>query len=554
MTHMRITISRLLWVMVLVVMSAGLGVGVTPARSQVASSLGTYILQGEDVDQVMALVRRYGGVVSSRLDLIHGVAAQLDAQTIPWLLSEKAITQVTPNGSLTLSAKGDHGKTPAGDFGNVVGANLVWSLGVNGKGVTMAVVDTGLGWHPGLFKFPDGRERGRILAWKDFVEDSRHPKDPNGHGTHVAGVIANSQNGDDDEWNGIAPWVSLVGVRVADEAGSATYERVIQGIQWVVENRERYNIRVLNFSMSAPVRSPYWADPVNQALMAAWAAGIVVVTSAGNNGPGALSIGVPGNNPYVITVGGFTDAYTPDDWRDDYIPPFSSAGPTHDGFIKPDVVAPGGHIVSTMLPNSLLARTTPENRVGGNYFKMSGTSPATAVVSGVVALMLSYNPALTPDQVKHRLHMTAIPQFNPQTHEAGYSVWQQGAGRVFAPLAVFAEVAEDGGGFGMDIQADLAGAVHYVGYSYRDQEGIYRLFGDDGTWAGGAGVWDGISIASQGGLWSDGGFWGMSDFWGDRGFWGDSAYWGSGGFWGDRGFWRERRLWGHGGFWGHTGW
>jgi serine protease AprX len=172
-------------------------------------------------------------------------------------------------------------------------------------------------------------------------------------------------------------------VRVADNEGRSNYEWAIEGIQWVIDHKNEYNIRVLNFSMSAPVQSPYWVDPVNQALMAAWANGIVVVASAGNGGPGAMSIGVPGNNPYVITVGAFTDAYTPSDWTDDYIPTSSSAGPTHDGFIKPDLVAPGGHIVSTMKPSTFLWKQAPENRVGGRYFKMAGTSQSAAVVSGV---------------------------------------------------------------------------------------------------------------------------------------------------------------------------
>ena len=103
-------------------------------------------------------------------------------------------------------------------------------------------------------------------------------------------MIANSQIGADGEWNGVAPGVDLVGIRVADKDGYATYENVIQGIQWAVEHQEEYNIRVINFSMSAPVRSPYWGDPINQALMFAWYKGMVVVTAAGNTGPEAFQL------------------------------------------------------------------------------------------------------------------------------------------------------------------------------------------------------------------------------------------------------------------------
>ena len=131
-------------------------------------------------------------------------------------------------------------------------------------------------------------------------------------------VIANSEKGADDEWNGVAPGVDLIAIRVADEHGYATYEKVLQGVQWAVDHQAEYNIRIINFSMSAPVRSPYWGDPINQALMFAWYKGIVVVTASGNTGPEALTVGVPGNNPYLITVGAYTDAYTPGDWTDDW--------------------------------------------------------------------------------------------------------------------------------------------------------------------------------------------------------------------------------------------
>ena len=393
-------------------------------------------------------MEQYGGVVTSRLEIINGVAAMLSPDAARKLASEAGLW-VTPNSkmsveNLPVAIQGkDDKSTPATDYPDVVGADTVWAAGVTGQGVTVALLDTGMAKLSGLEKSSASKGK-RILAWSDFVDNKGKAKgnliDPNGHGTHVAGVIANSDRGSDDEWNGVAPGVSLVIGRVADDQGYATYETLLQGIQWVVSTRDQYKTRVLNISMSAEVRSPYWADPVNRALMVAWKEGIVVVTAAGNNGPKALSIGVPGNNPYLITVGAFTDAYTPFDWSDDYIPSFSSAGPTHDGFIKPDLIAPGGHIISLISKDSYLAQTYPENIAGKNYFKLAGTSQSAAVVSGIVALMLEQNPRLTPDMVKFRLRATAIPQFNPDTKEAGYSVWQQGAGRAFAPLAVFANL------------------------------------------------------------------------------------------------------------------
>ncbi len=143
--------------------------------------------------------------------------------------------------------------------------------------------------------------------------------------------------------------------------------------------------------------------------MEAWRAGIVVVASAGNRGPSAMTIGVPGNIPYIITVGAMTDNYTPADGSDDYLASFSSAGPTVEGFVKPDLVAPGGHARALMDQATTLANAHPDFHDGGQYFQMSGTSQAAAMVTGVVALMLEASPQLTPDEVKFRLMDTANP-------------------------------------------------------------------------------------------------------------------------------------------------
>ena len=132
----------------------------------------------------------------------------------------------------------------------------------------------------------------------------------------------------DGLYNGVAPDASLVVVKAFDRDGAGSYMDVIRGIDWVVPNKDAYDIRVLNLSFSAPPQSYYWDDPLNQAVMRAWEAGIVVVASAGNTGPDPMTVGVPGNVPYVITVGAMTDNYTPDDGTDDVLAAFSAAGPT----------------------------------------------------------------------------------------------------------------------------------------------------------------------------------------------------------------------------------
>ena len=461
------------------------------APSPKNTHLTSFIIQGKNVDEVERIVESYGGDITSRLEIISGVAANLSPGIAPRLLTESGITSIKANSTVNLAKKSGNDPTPETDYPDVVGADLVWEQGTIGTGISVAILDTGLSQEPSIFKGIDSHPHDRILAWVDFVDGYNSPHDPYGHGTHVAGIIANSQTGSDDEWNGVAPDVNLVGVRVLDEQGIGSYERVIQGIQWVLEHRDEYNIKVINLSLVSQASSPYWADPLDQAVMKAWAEGITVVVAAGNDGPGAMTIGVPGNTPYVITVGAFTDNYTPYNWNDDYLTPFSAAGPTLDGFVKPDLIAPGAHIVSTMLPGTNLVKDHQANRVNSHYFSMAGTSQATAVVSGIAALMLSHDSNLTPDEVKYRLMYTAFPWLDLDTTDALYSMWQQGAGRVNAHDAVYSETSGTANA-GMDIWSDISGDQHYEGFSYYDEElGEFRLKGIFNDWAGGYGNWAG---------------------------------------------------------------
>ncbi|GAB4580353.1 MAG: hypothetical protein Fur0022_30930 [Anaerolineales bacterium] len=452
-----------------------------PIRTASQMNAGSYIIQASDVKTATQLVQQAGGQVTAELTIINGVAATLSQRALAELQAMPEVTRLTPNAQV--EAAGGGNRVPQTDYPDVIGADTLWAEGITGEGVTVAVVDTGLGNHPGIEE--------SIIAWVDFVENRNSPKDRNGHGTHIAGIIANTQVGMDGEWNGVAPGVNLAGVRVLGENGQGTYADVIEGLQWVLDNKDAYNIRVVNLSLVATPMSPYWADPLNEAVTQLWANGIVVVAAAGNGGPGPMSIGVPGNNPYVITVGAFTDNYTPSDWNDDYITPFSAAGPTLDGFVKPDLVAPGAHIVSTMRENTYLAQTYPDNVLPKKYFSMAGTSQATAVASGVAALILSHNPNLTPDQVKFRMMGSSFPWVDIANDQALYSIWQQGMGRLNAPDAVLGEM-EGAANAGMDIWADLNGDIHYEGFAYYDETtGTFRMHGDYGNWAGGFGTWAG---------------------------------------------------------------
>jgi serine protease AprX len=509
----------------------------------------SYIISSSNSDLAARVVLASSGNITSSLPVIDAVTACVTSDQLSRISRNPSIKNVFPNaatetvGNGNWTEEGGQGSaSPSTDYPDVIGANQVWQDGVNGSGVTVAILDTGISRHRGLLSGIEKQKKSRIIGWLDLVSGKKEPTDPNGHGTHIAGIIANSQLGADNEWNGVAPGVNLVGVRVLDQNGKGTYEKVIKGIQWVLDNREKYNIKVMNLSLVAPVQSPYWADPLNQAIMRAWSEGIVVVVAGGNTGPKAMTIGVPGNNPYVITVGAFTDNYTPLDWSDDYVAPFSAAGPTLDGFVKPDVLAPGAHMVSTMLPSSMIAKKHQANRVSNQYFSMAGTSQAAAVVSGVSALILSNNSGLTPDEVKYRVMYTAFPWTDPSNGNALYSAWQQGSGRVNAPDAVFAPISGTANA-GMDILADIDGTSHYEGYSYWDDAAqAFRLVGDEGDstgsfglWSGNFGLWSGAFGLWSGsfGLWSGGfGLWsGAFGLWsGSFGLWSGSFGLWSGGY------------------------
>ena len=372
-------------------------------------------------------------------------------------------------------------------YPSLAGADSLHARGLTGLAVTVAVLDTGYWHHPSLDTNTLGL--GRVLVQYDAVSDGMDSQqlsvlaltslgapvntDGSGHGSHLSGIILNTERAGDGRFFGIAPDANLVSVRAFDANGRGSYSSVIRGIDWVVRNAGAYRVRVLNLSLGAAPQSRYWEDPLNRAVMRAWQAGIVVVTSAGNTGPAPQTITVPGNVPYVITVGAMTDNYTPANPADDRLTSFSAAGPTYEGFVKPDVVAPGGHVWSLMPTYATIAQGHPAYQNSGDYFTMSGTSQAAAVTSGVVALLLQAQPGLTPDQVKCKLMSSARPAVDASGAFA-YSVFQQGAGLIDAAAARDSERL-DCANRGLDIEADLAGTQHYGGGARHDAQGQYYL-------------------------------------------------------------------------------
>ncbi|MEJ2748135.1 MAG: S8 family peptidase, partial [Anaerolineae bacterium] len=410
------------------------------------------IVQAKDTETAVALVEDYGGQVNEQFAIIDAVSADVPVTAVDALSADSRTVSIFED--YTAEMAGRRSRNPVVNFPQVMGVDQAWEERVMGKHVTVAVVDTGIA--------PMSWNNRRVIARYDALDDGSRKKDPNGHGTMMASLIGNSQR-DENGFMGIAPRVKFVDVRVLGSDGSGNYADIIEGLNWILENKDEYNIRVVNLSLLAAVNSPYWADPINQAVEALWDAGIVVVAAAGNAGADPMTIAVPGNDPFVITAGAFTDNFTPDDESDDYIAPFSGAGPTETGFVKPDVVAPGAHMITSVNRNSVWAREHRDSRVTREFYQTAGTSSAAAVTSGLVALMLDENPDMTPGEVKYALMASARPAaYDDQS--LTWSIYQQGAGRVWAPNAVFnpAEGNADG---------NMIPGEKYVGpVVYRDGE------------------------------------------------------------------------------------
>jgi len=372
------------------------------------------------------LIHAVGGRVTRPLPLIDGFAAAVPADHLPMLAGDRSIVGLYPDARVQMAASGTYAY-------DTLDPNLAWRkairLGqvpgtIDGSGVTVAIIDTGVAHHQ---DFGD-----RVLARVDFTPGGAGD-DEYGHGTHLAGVMVGDGVASSGKWRGVAPAAGLVSVKVAGPDGSTDVSVIIAALQWVVSHRAEYGIRVLNLSFGTDSVQPYAIDPLDAAVERAWAAGITVVVSAGNRGPDIGTINKPGDDPFVITVGAADLKQTPERW-DDEIAPFSSRGPTQDGFEKPELVAPGTTIVATRDAGSAIDALHPDAVVDEDYFKGTGTSQAGAIVSGVAALMYEANPNLTPRRVKGILMATA---FKTAAYRAG-----GGSGLVDATGAVLAATSD----------------------------------------------------------------------------------------------------------------
>jgi subtilisin family serine protease len=267
-----------------------------------------------------------------------------------------------------------------------------------GEGVTVAILDTGIADHPDLGK-------RKVKARVDFVKDGNTAQDPGGHGTFVAGVIA--ANG---QMKGVAPDADLVSLRVLDANGNGTVANVVGAFDWLLKNSQRYHVDVVNLSWGAPQATSYHKDILSALVESLWFDGITVVAAAGNGGPTAGTVTAPGADPFVVTVGSFTDQGTTA-FGDDRESTFSGRGPTLDGFAKPDTLAPGEHVQSLRVAGVtyLDSHGRPAGKTTDAYVRMTGTSAAAAFVSGVAALVASDHKRFSPTQIKGAIVASGRP-------------------------------------------------------------------------------------------------------------------------------------------------
>ncbi|HEX6972533.1 MAG TPA: S8 family peptidase [Limnochordia bacterium] len=344
----------------------------------------------QDCSELLELAAAHGGIIHREFGLIGGFGATLSLNAAKELVGHDAVCRIAYDCEV---------HTLLDVASPAIGAPLAWEEGRSGRGITIAVVDTGVYPHSDFTE-----PRNRLLAFADLVDGRRRPYDDNGHGTHVAGCALGNGAASEGKYRGPAFEAGLVAVKALDRTGAGRASDIIEAISWVVENRDRYGIRVLSLSIGAEAETSYRDDPLAQAAARAWDAGIVVCAAAGNAGPDPRTISTPGIEPKVITVGAIDDRGTVER-SDDVLAPYSSRGPTPDGLNKPELLAPGSAITAPRARGSVLDAELPAGRP--NYLTLSGTSMATPLVAGLAALILEAEPSLSPADVKRRLMRTA---------------------------------------------------------------------------------------------------------------------------------------------------
>jgi serine protease AprX len=409
-------------VRLLVLLSIAVVAALAPSSASAHAEAG-YIVQlrpGASDAQARALVRAHGGRVTGSLHIIHALGARLSARGARALAHDPLIRAVTPNTRVRPQDGGPDGSQLQTTYPATAQAPSAWPA-ATGKGVGVAVIDSGIAGGLPDFQGDDGTSR--VVASAVVNPYATSAGDTYGHGTHVAGILAGDSThlpaGDplNGAYVGIAPDANLISIKVADDDGNATVLDVIYGLQFAVDHQQDYGIRVVNMSLESTTAQSYKTDPLDAAVESAYFHGMLVVVAAGNRGSD-YDAGdyAPGNDPFAVSVGAVDDRGT-SSRSDDVMADWSTRDFTQDGFKKPDILAPGAHIVSTLAPGSDFASLCPSCIVSGRYIRAGGTSMAAPVVSGVAALVFQLHPDWTAAQVKAALITTAFRLYGSSYRE-----------------------------------------------------------------------------------------------------------------------------------------
>lgn len=390
-------------------------------------------------------VTRAGGAVGRSLPVVDGFTAQVPAGALSAVRSAAGVKAVTPNGPVRLASDteawlADKDINSLYSIARSAGVPDAWEQSdangqhITGAGVGVALIDSGVAPVRGL----DGAGKvinGPDLSFESQADNLRH-LDTFGHGTHLAGIIAGRDPGVTDAgltspgaFVGVAPGAHLINLKVAAADGATDVSQVIAAIDWVVQHRddEGLNIRVLNLSFGTDSVQDARLDPLSFAVEVAWRAGIVVVVAVGNDGPDRDVVSMPAANPYVIATGA-VDPNQTELRRDDTVADFSTAG---NAVRHADILAAGRSVVSLRTPGSYVDAHYPQGRLAGDpaqrYFRGSGSSQSTAVVSGAAALLLQQRPTLAPDEVKALL--TASAEALPAAAGSSFGTGQLNVGK-----------------------------------------------------------------------------------------------------------------------------
>jgi serine protease AprX len=342
-----------------------------------------------------------GDGVTRQFVSVNGVSAQLTGNEILRLAHRRNILAISIDQPVRITSGPIY--TSKQRWPYVSGVAKFWAQLYFGNPASMAnvptiaVIDSGVDpTRPDL--------AGRVIKEVNLTSlPNNSPHDGRGHGTFVASIAAGSGT----LYAGVAPNAKIVSIDVVDDTGMGMSSDVIAAADWLLANKDIYNIRVANFSLHGSQPSTFRFDPLNRAIEKLWFSGVVVVAASGNYG--ATQTGVkysPGNDPFVITVGA-VDIEGTIKPSDDLAAPWSAYGYTLDGFAKPEISAPGRYMVGAVPPMATLPLERPDRVVDPGYLLMSGTSFATPVVAGTAAYILARHPTFTPDQVKGALMVSA---------------------------------------------------------------------------------------------------------------------------------------------------